>query len=139
MYRVWRVLESSRLFTCQVSLKTQYCGHLYSSLLHYQTWWDHRAQLSLYKESVKTTLSPVQYHCAFSCLLLAILCSTLYTMLNTLYKVSLDLVCCATTLPSSPPHPMQAHCHCHICPHPAPVCTPPPHHHYTDSPGTQVQ
>ena len=94
VYQVWRVLESSRLFTCQASLKTRYCGHLYSSLLHKQTWWDHRAQLSLYKESVKTTLSPVQYHCAFSHLLLAIL-TLLSTQCSTpFYKVSLDLVCC---------------------------------------------
>ena len=72
-----------------------YCGHLYSSLLCKWTWWDHRAQLSLYKESVKTTLSPVQYNCASHHLLLAILRSTLYNAQHLYQRWALDLVCCA--------------------------------------------
>ena len=43
----WRVL---RLYTYQASLKTRHCGHLYSSLLHKQTWVDHRDQFPIYKE-----------------------------------------------------------------------------------------
>src|ERR1700677_1431073 len=34
----------------QASLKTRYCGHLYSSLIRKWTWVDHRDQVSLYKE-----------------------------------------------------------------------------------------
>jgi hypothetical protein len=34
----------------QASLKMQYCGHLYSSLLCKWTWVDHRDHFSLYKE-----------------------------------------------------------------------------------------
>jgi hypothetical protein len=52
----------------QVSMKTQYSGHLYSSLIAKWTWVDHRDQFSLYKESEKTTLSPVQIHCILPCL-----------------------------------------------------------------------
>ena len=45
-----RVLESSRLYTYQASLKMWYCGHLYSLLLCKRTWVDHRDQFSLYKD-----------------------------------------------------------------------------------------
>jgi hypothetical protein len=67
----------------QASMKTRYSGHLYSSLIAKWTWVDHRDQFSLYKESEKTTLSPVQIHCILPCLqsatlysLQALLCST---------------------------------------------------------------
>jgi hypothetical protein len=34
----------------QATMKTRYCGHLYSSLLRKWTWWDHRDQVSYYME-----------------------------------------------------------------------------------------
>src|ERR1700687_1373637 len=34
----------------QATMKTRYCGHLYSSLLRKRTWWDHRDQVSYYME-----------------------------------------------------------------------------------------
>ena len=34
----------------QATMKTRYCGHLYSSLLRKRTWWGHRDQVSYYME-----------------------------------------------------------------------------------------
>ena len=51
---------------CQVSLKMQYCGHLYSSLLRKQTWVDHRDQFPIYKEEWKMILFPSAIHCISS-------------------------------------------------------------------------
>ena len=42
--------QSQMLKNHQATMKTRYCGHLYSSLLRKWTWWDHRDQVSYYKE-----------------------------------------------------------------------------------------
>jgi hypothetical protein len=34
----------------RATMKTRYCGHLYSSLLRKWTWWGHRDQVSYYME-----------------------------------------------------------------------------------------
>ena len=80
------VLESSRLYTYQVSLKMQYCGHLYSSLLCKWTWVDHRDQFPIYKEERKTTLFPSAIHCIFLSSYLALLCSISSTINSSLLQ-----------------------------------------------------
>jgi hypothetical protein len=70
----------------QVSMKTRYSGHLYSSLIAKWTWVDHRDQFSLYKESEKMTLSPVQIHCILPRLQSVMLYSISSTLLITFNK-----------------------------------------------------
>jgi hypothetical protein len=41
---------SQTLKNHQATMKTRYCGHLYSSLLRKRTWWGHRDQVSYYME-----------------------------------------------------------------------------------------